>query len=125
MEDGRLMGMLGHDIGKMHASYVIHGDLKWSNILLRDIDGTQDPVFVDLDHARQSNKFSDRDRAKDLARFMADVREMELAPHLGENFLSSYFDAAEIRSEVKDDFVKRINRLTVKIIKRHQRASQD
>ncbi len=124
LEDGRLMRKLGQVIGKMHASCVIHGDLKWSNILLRDIDGAQDPVFVDLDHARQSNQFSDRDRAKDLARFVADIREMGLAPQLAETFIESYFDAAVIKSNEKGDFVKQMDRVTNKIMRRHQRFSQ-
>jgi len=124
LEDGLLMRKLGQAIGKMHASCVIHGDLKWSNILLKDIGGDQNPVFVDLDHARQSNKFFDRDRAKDLARFMADIREMGLAPQLAEKFIESYFDAALIKSNEKDDFVKRMDRVTNKIMRRHQRVSQ-
>jgi tRNA A-37 threonylcarbamoyl transferase component Bud32 len=124
MKDGRLMKKLGQAIGQMHASYVIHGDLKWSNILLKDIGGNPSPVFVDLDHARQSNKYSDRDRAKDLARFVADIREMGLAPQLAETFIESYFDAAVIKSNGKGDFVKRMDRVTNKIMRRHQKFSQ-
>jgi tRNA A-37 threonylcarbamoyl transferase component Bud32 len=122
LDDGVILKNLGHAIGKMHNLSLTHGDLKWSNILLQDMEGAAKPLLVDLDHARFSERLSSDDQAKDLARFMVDVRETGLSPDLSKTFLEAYFDAAGIADGQRDRFSQQMNRVVRKILERHKES---
>lgn len=62
-------------IAHMHALGVIHGDLKWGNILVTQ---EQKPVLVDLDSARRRLRVGARAGARDLARFIVGGLEQGL-----------------------------------------------
>jgi len=69
LNSGKLIGTLARSIASLHESRVLHGDLKWSNILVHEVE---DRVwFVDLDAARQHRRALTPARAsRDLADFV-------------------------------------------------------
>jgi len=122
MEDGRLLRRIGDAIGRMHRAGCIHGDLKWSNLIVIDPTGDSRPLFVDLEHAKYGHRLSDQERAKDLARFMVDVHETALSADLSETFLEAYFYAAGIADGQRGHFRQQMNRVVRKISKRHKKT---
>jgi len=60
-------------LADLHLAGFVHGDCKWSNILVRQ----GDPYFIDLDGARRS--VSRKRRLRDLARFVLEGEERGLA----------------------------------------------
>lgn len=68
-----LIEFFGVFLGQMHRSGMIHGDLKWDNIL---VDTERDPksvCLVDLDGSRALKKPSLRASRMDLQRFLQDL----------------------------------------------------
>lgn len=119
MEDGRLLKRIGDAIGRMHRAGCIHGDLKWSNLIVIDPTGDPRPLFVDLEHAKYGHRLSDQERAKDLARFMVDVEGTSLAPRLSELFLKAYFEPSGIHSNSRAGFLAKVKKYADKIERRH------
>lgn len=69
-----LLLQLGEVLGKMHAAGCLHGDLKWSNILIQVDDQQQWQVgLVDLDGSRTTSRPSRAKALKDLRRFCKDL----------------------------------------------------
>ncbi len=120
LEDGRLFQSLGRAIGCMHDRGLIHGDLKWSNILLTETEEGRTPWFVDLDHARARKKASLSKRARDLARFLTDMEEEGVGTRWSKIFLDAYWDTAGIPGGRRRRFLDRLNRSTGKILSRHR-----
>lgn len=120
--DGRLLRGIGDVIGRMHQSGCLHGDLKWSNLMVTDPVGDPSPLFVDLEHARYGHRVSDQERAKDLARFMVDVHETALSADLSETFLEAYFYAAGIADGQRGHFRQQMDLVVRKISKRHKKT---
>ncbi|MDX1763371.1 MAG: lipopolysaccharide kinase InaA family protein [bacterium] len=122
LEDGRLLVRLGDVIGRMHRAGCIHGDLKWSNLMVTDPADDPRPLLVDLEHGRCRSVTSDSACAKDLARFMVDVHEAGLGADLSQTFLQTYFDAAGIADGKRKNFRQQMNRVARKIVKRHEKT---
>jgi hypothetical protein len=58
---------LGKIVGKMHASGIRHGDLRWGNIFIHDTDSNGHLVyFIDNERTRKFKKISNRARLKNL-----------------------------------------------------------
>jgi tRNA A-37 threonylcarbamoyl transferase component Bud32 len=124
LHDGELIRNLGHAIGNLHARGFTHGDLKWSNILVQDMNAARIPVFVDLDHVAYREGSADIRRARDLARFIVDVRELKLQPDLEEAFLGSYLDTLLINGQRRDYFIGRMERASERIAARHEKGKK-
>ena len=56
----------------MHACGYVHGDLKWSNILVGDAEQAK-LYLVDLDGVRRMKKFAKNAALKDVQRFIRDL----------------------------------------------------
>ncbi len=58
---------LGNEIGRLHTAGFVHGDLRWGNVLVRDVNADQ-PVFVyiDNDRTRKYKQLPDQERIKNL-----------------------------------------------------------
>jgi tRNA A-37 threonylcarbamoyl transferase component Bud32 len=63
----------GHLLGKMHRVGMLHGDLKWDNILVGLEPSLQTIRLVDLDGSTTMSRFSYARAQKDFARFLKDL----------------------------------------------------
>lgn len=64
-------------LGRLHAKGHVHGDLKWTNILVSDKSGADCIELVDLDGARTGQDPAGRLVGKDLKRFSQDLVRYE------------------------------------------------
>lgn len=69
-----LLVHLGMMLGRMHFWGALHGDLKWSNILVRDQDFS-DLYLTDLDGSKIVGPGKIRIKKKDLGRFLIDLEK--------------------------------------------------
>lgn len=69
IEKDKVAKELGRTLGIWHLSGAVHGDLKWSNILLQRDDGEYSIFFVDLDQSRLYPHPSFKGLTQDLVRF--------------------------------------------------------
>lgn len=67
---GEFFGSL---LGKMHRAGMLHGDLKWDNILVGRELSLETVRLVDLDGSSTMSSFSYTQAHKDLARFLKDL----------------------------------------------------
>ena len=67
-----LLGLIASTLGAMHASGGVHGDLKWSNLLVEDSHEVK-LFLVDLDGSRMLKAFRRSAALKDLRRFLKDL----------------------------------------------------
>lgn len=63
----------GPFLGRMHGSGMIHGDLKWDNIMVGSETGAESVSLVDLDGSRALKKPSLTAARADLGRFLQDL----------------------------------------------------
>lgn len=81
---------LGRTLAEWHLSGAVHGDLKWSNILLQDYGGTLRFYFVDLDQTRLYDKPSLDGLMRDLTRFYSYGLEVNAEQWVSSEFLPRY-----------------------------------
>lgn len=67
------MRCLAHTVAGLHARGVYHGDLKSTNILVREYDSSWDFLFIDLDRVSFSRPLTFERRANNLAQINASV----------------------------------------------------
>lgn len=108
-----LMRSIGYEIGRMHKLGCIHGDLKWTNIIVRRRNDHYDVYFTDLDGSSVRKKVSRSDRVRDLGRFYLDIMKYN-ATDMDESFFSTYWKTApsgESFEEFRRDVIKRAAKL--------------
>lgn len=85
-----VMNTLGREVARMHRYGCLHGDLKWSNILIKNIEGTVRCFFVDFDGAKIKKSLGLPDVLPELSRFYAEMLKYGLSPEEKTGFFSSY-----------------------------------
>ena len=94
-EANELIAHVADTIARIHTAGIVHGDLKWSNILLNPSQRFETWV-IDLDNA-QHNKFPAKKRyALDLARVTVDMAFHLPDPKFFATFIKRYSDRTEI-----------------------------
>ncbi len=83
---------------RMHKSGIVHGDLKWPNIMIHS-HLPFNIKLIDLDNTRPVNFPDDNLYALDLARFAVDMAENLPAPGLFAGYIRSYSHIAGIGVE--------------------------
>lgn len=86
-----IMKLVGSEIGRMHMLGCLHGDLKWSNILIRNSNGKYECFFTDLDGSKIKKKLSFSHIFNELARFYAEMLKYNLNQEEQETFFKSYY----------------------------------
>ncbi len=83
---------LGRLLGRLHRLGVVHGDMKWSNIMVTCAGGHEGIRFwlVDLDGAFRFTGAGPEARARDVARFMCDAMKEGVAEVLLAAFRQGY-----------------------------------
>lgn len=85
-----ILQMAGSEIGRMHRYGCLRGDLKWSNILIKEIDGKYICFFVDLDGSRIKKRLSLSEIIDELSRFYIEMLKYNLDLEDQEAFFRAY-----------------------------------
>jgi tRNA A-37 threonylcarbamoyl transferase component Bud32 len=104
----RLAEQLSKTLVTWHLSGAVHGDLKWSNILLQRKNDDLNFYFIDLDHAKLNNMPQRRGIIKDLTRFYRYGLELDAEDWVNTNFFSEYLRLIpqEIRKKIHLSSIK-------------------
>lgn len=114
---GSLTETLASDIASLHNCGVIHGDLKWTNILVHV--ERNELWFVDLDSAKLCGGPPGPARvARDLARFVLNGLEVGVDDSIINRFLDEYAGNRDLNRQSIDESTQRV---LTKLRKRHQR----
>lgn len=85
-----LIASLSKLLGQMHRFGLLHGDLKWDNILVQRTVGSLRVKLIDFDGARLVQYPSLRRAEKDLRRFLRDLRDNDPSGHWEARFMSGW-----------------------------------
>ncbi len=80
----------GNFLGRMHRMGMLHGDLKWDNILVGEIPSPDNLRLVDLDGSTTMKRFSHRRARKDFDRFLKDLAKHEGSDHLRDTVIRAW-----------------------------------
>ena len=86
----RCLSKLAIVLGGMHRSGGYHGDLKWPNILIKDIQGKYSIVLSDLDGSRIYSGVPPRKVFKDIGRLISDLEKTGEYEELKSSFLETW-----------------------------------
>jgi len=103
---------LSRALSDWHLSGAVHGDLKWSNILVTKAGNGLECFFVDLDQTRFFARPDAKGASKDLVRFCRTAFQIGEEKWFDEEFLPAYLEAlpAAFRSRIDVEAVRRIAR---------------
>jgi tRNA A-37 threonylcarbamoyl transferase component Bud32 len=103
-----LMSALGMLIGRMHRFGFFHGDLKWSNILVREAPGgMKEFYFTDIDGGRIKKVLPPYFVFKDVGRFCREMERYSMGAEGLRAFLSAY-SRQQSTGLAQDDFIKAV-----------------
>lgn len=85
-----VLSLLGTEVGKMHRQGLLHGDLNWRNVLVREAPGTIEVFFADLDGCSFSRQPTMTQVENDLKHFWRDFSRANAEKHLSELFMKSW-----------------------------------
>ncbi|MGV8075288.1 MAG: lipopolysaccharide kinase InaA family protein [Syntrophobacteraceae bacterium] len=121
LDFGALIESIATQVASMHEGGVVHGDLKWNNILIHE-SGTKF-WFVDLDSARLYEKPpSSKAAAVDIARFIFGGMQARVDKSIGDRFIDKYLKERKLDRRELDAPVEKLLR---KHIKRHRFQHND
>jgi len=80
----------GELLGRMHRVGMLHGDLKWDNILVGEISSPDNLRIVDLDGSTAMKHFSHRRARKDFDRFLKDLAKHQGSDHLRDTVIRAW-----------------------------------
>ncbi|UCH23420.1 MAG: phosphotransferase [Deltaproteobacteria bacterium] len=121
LDTGGLIETLGAMVALLHDSGVIHGDLKWSNIMVHK---KQNEIwFIDLDSLRRRHFSADVNfYLQDVARFVVNGKEVGINASIVNRFLETYAQCRKLaRKSSNGPVVTRVRKLTKKRQKKYQR----
>jgi hypothetical protein len=101
-EPQRLGAILGKTLAAWHMAGAVHGDLKWSNIMLQRNDELLNIFFVDLDQAKLYSSPKIKGIIKDLVRFCRYGLELGAEEWVRSDFFPAYCDMlpGQIKAEI-------------------------
>jgi tRNA A-37 threonylcarbamoyl transferase component Bud32 len=73
----RMCASLGILLGSMHRFGVLHGNLKWENILICPVNGEQGFFFRDIDHLKMLRRSCRKKAEEDIRIFLGEMKRME------------------------------------------------
>ena len=120
LEDrSRVREEFGHEIGRLHAAGFVHGDLRWGNVLVKNL-GTEHPEFIylDNDRTRQHRRIPARGRIKNLVQVhFVELLHNHPATHW-EEFWRGYCSANPVVEARELYWRKRVERATARRVRR-------
>jgi tRNA A-37 threonylcarbamoyl transferase component Bud32 len=91
-EPEKLAVVLGKAISEWHMAGAVHGDLKWSNIMLKSNADQINIFFIDLDQAKLYSTPKIRGIEKDLSRFYRYGLELGAEEWVKSEFFPAYME---------------------------------
>ena len=91
-EPQKLAVVLGKAISAWHMAGAVHGDLKWSNIMLQSNADRINIFFIDLDQAKLYSTPKIRGIVKDLSRFYRYGLELRAEEWVNSEFFPAYME---------------------------------
>ncbi len=105
---------IGRLLAEFHNCGYLHGDCKWSNILLQGAE----TFFVDLDNAGKNS--SPDAQAKDLARFILNAEELAIGKQVFDCFINAYCETRSSASAgLMDSCKTQLEKLRVRHLARY------
>lgn len=98
---------VGREIGIMHALGCLHGDLKWSNILIKKINARYKCFFTDFDGSKIRKHLSGNSMIRELSRFYMEMVKYSLCSDEKKAFLKSYYKHSHIELPYKA-FIRKV-----------------
>jgi tRNA A-37 threonylcarbamoyl transferase component Bud32 len=86
-----IMREVGREIGKMHRLGCLHGDMKWSNLLIKKINDNYKCFFIDLDSSKVKKNLTLLEIIDELGRFYIEMIKYKLNPEIQEIFFKAYY----------------------------------
>lgn len=112
----------GQLLGDIHRRGWVHGDLKWTNLLL---DQDHSPQIVDLDGLKCPGRTGAATSGKDLARFILNAEEFLQDTEPLERFLQGYCESRAIdRSSCIKEFYPALLTLRARHLKKYGARGQ-
>lgn len=87
-----LLQSLGSEIGRMHRLGLVHGDLNWRNILVRQAVAGTEVFLVDLDGSRFVGKVSQVAARRDMDHFFRDLQRVSATDDEVQAFIQAWDD---------------------------------
>lgn len=88
--DKNIARQLAETITRWHMAGAVHGDLKWSNILVQKNADMRNIFFVDLDQAKLYKKPKIKGIIRDLVRFYRSGLELDVKQWIDSFFMPEY-----------------------------------
>lgn len=86
----RMLSQLAILLATLHQSGCCHGDLKWPNILVSEVEGSRRIVLSDLDGSRVNLRLGVARARKDIERFLKDLRQTGESSNFETLFLGTW-----------------------------------
>ncbi len=109
---------VGREVGKMHSLGCLHGDMKWSNIIVKKINGKYKCFFIDLDGSKVKKKLSLPEIIGELSRFYIEMLKYSFSFEEQEAFLNSYYKHCKFKIS-HNNFLDRIKKEALKKISKN------
>jgi tRNA A-37 threonylcarbamoyl transferase component Bud32 len=85
-----VLSLLGSEIGNMHRRGLLHGDLNWRNVLVREISRSLEVYFVDLDGCSDAGGVNREQAEKDMSHFFRDMQRNQATGEETALFMASW-----------------------------------
>jgi tRNA A-37 threonylcarbamoyl transferase component Bud32 len=107
-EPDKIAALLGRAVAELHTAGAVHGDLKWSNILLQEQEGNTNIYFIDLDQSKLYKYPKISGMARDLARFYRNGLELSAEDWVTNTFFPEYLAmlSPQLRDTLDIDKIK-------------------
>jgi tRNA A-37 threonylcarbamoyl transferase component Bud32 len=92
-----VLSLLGSEIGNMHRRGLLHGDLNWRNVLVREISRSLEVYFVDLDGCSDAGGVNREQAEKDMSHFFRDMQRNQATGEETALFMASWENAFRLR----------------------------
>jgi tRNA A-37 threonylcarbamoyl transferase component Bud32 len=100
--------LLARNVADWHLAGAVHGDLKWSNILVQENPDAMSIFFIDLDQTKLYGAPNIAGIIKDLARFYRNGLELGAEAWVDSKFLPEYMACvpSDIKNRIDVDHIK-------------------
>ncbi len=107
---GDIAAQLGKTLAGWHLAGAVHGNLRWSNILLKKEGGGLRFFLVNLDRARLHGKPDVKGMIKDIVRFYRYAMELGAEEWVDKEFLPNYFAslAGDVRGKINPEVIRKM-----------------
>jgi len=113
--------LLSNTLAEWHLSGAVHGDLKWSNILLQNSDDRYEFFLIDLDQSKLYSAPSIRGIVKDLKRFYRYSLELNAEEWVKSSFFPAYSSLLPDNIRSRIDLTSIVNRARKEWIRKGER----